>query len=103
MGEVLEGHQRGWVILAQRAAQPIGVLGARPDQVLMRSGENFDRLRIGAVGGDRAVVVPIGAYQVGQQFGVGGIGFGARDVVTVAVVCRSPPVAKCPKFLWPRD
>src|SRR6185437_12367601 len=42
--------------------------------------------RIGAVAGDRAVVVPVGAYQIGQQFGIGGIGFGARDVVAVAVV-----------------
>ena len=38
-----------------------------------------------AVAGDRAVVVPIGAHQIGQQFGVPGIGFGARDVVAVAV------------------
>ena len=52
----------------------------------MGAGENFDRFRIGAVAGDRAVVVPVGAYQIGQQLGIGGIGFGARDVVTVAVV-----------------
>jgi len=69
----------------------------------MGPGENLDRFRIGTVAGDWVVVVPVGAYQIGQQLGVGGIGFGARDVVTVAVVCRSLPVAKCPKFLWPRD
>ena len=50
------------------------------------AGENFDRFRIGAVAGDWAVVVPVGAYQIGQQFGIAGIGFGARDVVAVAVV-----------------
>ena len=31
------------------------------------------------------MVVPVGAYQIGQQFGIGGIGFGARDVVAVAI------------------
>jgi hypothetical protein len=52
----------------------------------MGAGENFDRFGIGAVAGDAAVVVPVGADQIGQQFGIGGIGFGARDVVAVAVV-----------------
>ena len=52
----------------------------------MRAGEHLDRLGLGAVAGDRAVVVPVGAYQIGQQLGIGGIGFGARDVVAVAVV-----------------
>ena len=81
MGQVLEGRQRGRVILAQRATQRIGVPGACPGQVLMRPGEHLDRLRVSAVAGDRAVVVPVGAHQVGQQFGIAGIGFGARDVV----------------------
>lgn len=31
------------------------------------------------------MVVPVGAHQVGQQFGVGGIRFGSRDVVALAV------------------
>ena len=52
----------------------------------MRAGENFDRFRVEAVAGDAAVVVPVGADQIGQQLGVGGIGFGARDMVAVAVV-----------------
>ena len=67
-------------------------------RVLVGAGENFDRFRIGAVAGQRAVVVPVGAYQIGQQLGVGGIGFGARDVVTVTVVGRSLPVARCPQI-----
>jgi len=86
VGQVLEGHQGGRVVLAQSAAQGVGVSRACPDQVLVGAGENFDRFRIGAVAGDRAVVVPVGAYQIGQQLGIAGIGFGARDVVTVAVV-----------------
>ena len=52
----------------------------------MRPGEDFDRFRLGAVAGDRAVVVPVGAHQIGQQLGIAGIGFGARDVMAVAVV-----------------
>ena len=78
VGQVLEGLQRGRVVLAQRAAQRVGVPGACPDQVLMCPGEHLDRLRVGAVAGDRAMVVPVGADQIGQQFGVAGIGFGAR-------------------------
>ena len=33
-------------------------------------------------------LVPVGAHQIGQQFGIGGIGFGPRDVVAVAVAGR---------------
>ena len=51
----------------------------------MCPGEHLDRLGLGAVAGDRAVVVPVGADQIGQQLGIAGIGFGARDVVAVAV------------------
>ena len=51
----------------------------------MGPGQHFDRLGIGAVASDAAVVVPVGAYQIGQQFGVAGIGFGSRNVMAVAV------------------
>jgi hypothetical protein len=51
----------------------------------MGPGEYLDRLGPTAVAGGGAVVVPIGVHQIGQQLGVGGIGFGARDVVAVAV------------------
>ena len=98
MGVVLKGHQDGRVVLAQRAAQGVGVPSACSDRVLVGAGENFDRFRIRTVAGDWAVVVPVGAYQIGQQLGVGGIGFGARDVVTVTVVGRSLPVARCPQI-----
>ena len=40
---------------------------------------------VGAVPGDRAVVVPVGAHQIGEQFGVPGIGLRPRDLVAVAV------------------
>src|ERR1700694_3818953 len=68
VGEVLEGHQGGRVVLAQRTAQGVGVPRAGPDQVLVGPGEHLDRLNIGTVAGDPAAVVPIGAYQIGQQF-----------------------------------
>ena len=51
----------------------------------MRAGEYLDRLSVGAVAGDGTVVVPVGAHQIGQQLGIGGIGFGAREVMAVAV------------------
>jgi hypothetical protein len=40
--------------------------GAGPDQALMGSGEHLDRLGLGAVAGDAAMVVPIGAHQIGH-------------------------------------
>jgi hypothetical protein len=52
----------------------------------MGTGEHLDRLRVSAVAGDGVMVVPVGAHQIGQQFGIAGIGFGARDMVAVAVV-----------------
>jgi hypothetical protein len=51
----------------------------------MRPRKDFDRLGVGAVTGDPAMIVAVGAHQIGQQFGVAGIGFGPRDVVAVAV------------------
>ena len=51
----------------------------------MCPGQDLDRLSGRAVPGDRTVVVAVGAHQIRQQFGVGGIGFGARDMVAVAV------------------
>ena len=52
----------------------------------MSPGQYLDRVRLEAVAGDGAMVVPVGAHQIGQQFGIGGIGFGARDVMAVAIV-----------------
>ena len=51
----------------------------------MCPGENLDRLDVWAVAGQRAVVVAVGADQVGQQLGVAGIGFRAGDLMAVAI------------------
>ena len=51
----------------------------------MSAGEDLDRFGGGTVAGDQAVVVAVGAHQVGQQLGVAGIGFRPGDVVAVAV------------------
>ena len=51
----------------------------------MCPGQYLDRRSVGGVTGDRAVVVAVGAHQIGQQFGVPGIGLGSRNVVAVAV------------------
>ena len=88
VGQIVERLQRGGVVLAQRAAQAVGVAGARPDQILVRSGQHLDRLGVAAVAGDPAMVVPVGAHQISQQFGIRGIGLGSRDVVAVAVAGR---------------
>ena len=77
--------ERRRVVLPQRRAQRVGLPVARPDQHLVGPGEHLDRLDDLAVAGDRAMVVPVGAHQVGQQLGVAGIGLRARDVVAVAI------------------
>jgi hypothetical protein len=54
----------------------------------MGPGQHLDRPDIGAVASDAAMVVPVGAHQVSQEFGVAGIGLGSRNVVAVAVAGR---------------
>jgi hypothetical protein len=51
----------------------------------MGTGQHLDRFGVGAVPRHEPVVVPIGPHEIGQQFGIGGIGLRARDVVAIAV------------------
>ena len=51
----------------------------------MATGEDLDRARVVAVTGDRAVVVTIGADQIGEHLGVARVGLRSRDVVAVAI------------------
>jgi hypothetical protein len=48
-------------------------------------GQDLDRLGQVAVVGHWAVVVPVGAHQIGQHLGVRGIGLGPRQAVPIAV------------------
>ena len=63
----------------------VGVPGARPDQVLVARASTLIASASGAVAGDRAVVVPVGADQIGEHLGVTGIGLRSCDVVAVAI------------------
>ena len=54
----------------------------------MSPGQHLDRLDSWAVTGDQAMVVPVGAHQIGEQFGVAGIGLRSRDVVAIPVAGR---------------
>jgi hypothetical protein len=82
--------------------QGVGMAGAGPDQALMGPGEHLDRLGIGAVAGDAAMVVPVGAHQIGQQFGVGSIRLGTRDVMAVAVAGRRQRIDREYQCGWVR-
>jgi len=62
------------VALPQQAAQLVQLALAGPDQTLVGPGQDLDRLGQLAVAGDRAVVVPVGPDQVGQDLGIGSIG-----------------------------
>jgi hypothetical protein len=48
----------------------------RPDQILVGTGQHLDRLGQRAVAGDLAVVVAVGADQVGQHLGVAAVRLG---------------------------
>src|SRR3546814_19797671 len=62
--------------------------GPVPDQILMRTGEHLDALGQIAVASDLAVVVPVGADQLGEQLGVTWVGFGSGHGVAVPVTRR---------------
>ena len=83
--QVVERLQGGWVVLAQGRAQRICMPGTGPDQVLVSSGQDLDRLGLCAVARQRAVIVPVSADQIGEQLGIAGIGFRAGDLMAVAV------------------
>jgi hypothetical protein len=74
--EVVERIERGREVLAQRMPQPLGLAGAFPDQRLMCAGNDFHRIGVGAVAGDRAQLVGVGADHVGQRVRVGGVALG---------------------------
>src|SRR4029453_9746261 len=69
----------------QQAAELVDLPSAGPDQAPGGGGQNLDRLGQLAVTSDRAVVVPVGPDQVGQDLGVPCIGLGTRNGVAVAV------------------
>jgi hypothetical protein len=71
--------------LAQRAAQRVDVPLPAPDQALVRSGQDLDRLGQRAVAGDRPVVVAVGADQLGQHLGVPAVRLGPRAAMPAAV------------------
>ena len=79
-----DGEERGEV-LAQVGAEPVAVLDAVPDGVLLGSGQDGDGLGEVAVGGQGAVFGGVGAQDVGQDFGVEVVGLLAAECVAVAV------------------
>ena len=100
VGQVVERFQRCRVVLPQRATQGVGVPGAGPDQVLVPTSKDLDRLDLEAVTSQTAVVVPVGADQVSQYFGVTDIGFRSRNLVALAVAGHRQRVNR--KHLIPR-
>jgi hypothetical protein len=61
---------------------------AGPDQALMGAGQHLDRLGQRTVAGDLAVVMAIGADQIGQHLGVPAVGLGPGAAVPVAVAAH---------------
>ena len=61
---------------------------AVPDELLVGAGEDAHGAGLVAVAGDLAVVVAVGAYEVGEQPGVAGVGLRASDMVALTVARR---------------
>ena len=78
VSEVVEGLQGRREILSEPVAEPLGLSCAVPNRLLVGACEEAHSRSLVAVVGDLAVVVAVGARQVGEQLG-------AADVVTVAV------------------
>ena len=72
----------------RRVTQPVGLADAVPDELLVGAGEDAHGAGLVAVAGDLAVVVAVGAHQVGEQPGVAGVGLRASDMVAVTVARR---------------
>ena len=106
--EVVECFQRGREVLTQRVSQPLRLTGAFPDQRLVRAGNDFHRLGVGAVAGHRAELVGVGADHVGQRVCVGGVALGTGHRMALPVpgrlqrVDRIHDVAGCIQRRHPR-
>ena len=86
--EVVERHQRGGEVVAQRVPQPLGVPGPFPDQRLVRPGHHLDRRGLRAVPGHRPQLVGVGAHHVRQHVRVAGVALGTRHPVPFPVPGR---------------
>ena len=70
--------QRGGEELPQRRPQSQHVTGAVPDQALVAAGGQLDRLTLVAVTGQRPMVCPVQAHDLGQHVRVRAVGLRAR-------------------------
>ena len=88
VGKLREGLQCTRKVLPERVTQPVGLADAVPDELLVGAGEDAHGAGLVAVAGDLAVVVAVGADEVGEQPGVAGVGLRASDMVAVTVARR---------------
>ena len=108
MCEVGEGLQCDREVLQQRAAQPVALAGAVPDQLLLGAGTHLHGGGEGAVARDRPVVVAVGADEVREHARIAPVRLPTADLVTLAVEGRHPridgvdPVARADERCDPR-
>ncbi|GAA2901261.1 hypothetical protein GCM10010472_69360 [Pseudonocardia halophobica] len=72
-------------VLAQRRPQPLQMPGPIPDQRLTGPRDHLQPLHLRAVPGDRTVVVPVEAHDLGQHVRVPGIGLRPRGGVPLPI------------------
>jgi hypothetical protein len=84
-GQFGERGQGPRVEVFEQVADLVADLLTGPHRVLLGAGEHPDRLGQLGVGGQRPVRGGIDAHNVGQQHGVGGIGFGSRHRVACPI------------------
>ena len=73
-----EGGKRRRVVLTKRRSKRVHLTLAAPDRRLVGPGKDLDPLDEGGVTRDRSVVVPVGAYEIGEHLRISDVDF-ARE------------------------
>ena len=86
--QVVERAQGSGVELTQCVAKLVDLALSSPDQTLMSSGKDLDRLGEVGVSGQRPVLVSVGADEVGQDSSITGVGFRTLGRMAVSIAAR---------------
>ena len=85
MREVGEGAERARKVLQQRVPEAVALARAVPDELLLGAGAHLHGGGGRAVACDLAVVVAVGADEVGEHARIAAVGLPAADLVALAV------------------
>src|SRR5712692_2758751 len=86
--QVVERAQGSGVKLTQRVAKLVDLALSSPDQTLMSSGKDLDRLGEVGISGQRPISVTVGADEVRQDPSIAGVGLRTRGRMAVSIAAR---------------